>query len=106
MASSDGYANLVVVESAVILRLLRDPAAIAEFPFIATAAAKMKAVPKKKGSCGKCPSKITGVDFALLKATIANLPVEDIVKLKRRLQAKQLRIVYTLANGKPSRKTV
>lgn len=87
--------KLVVLEDDVLLKLLRNPLAVAAFPFMRAAAERVK--PKKKRGCVPCGAKnrLNSLDLAGVKAAIASMPLDKKAELKQLLSADEIRLYYT-----------
>ena len=100
--------QLVVIEDATILRMLRDQRFVDAFPFLQNAAVAITQVKNDPARCGKCGAKnraVTANHYADIKRSIASLPSDRKVLLKQLLGAKQSRVIYRGHDGKTIRST-
>ena len=99
--------QLIMVEAAVINRMLRDQRFLDTFPFLRAAATTMNTAPPKP-KCGTCGAKnraVTNQQYEDIKRQIAGLTADQHVQLKTLLGAKQGRVVYRGHDGKTIRRT-
>jgi len=90
--------SVVVLEDAVIMRMLSNQAYVTAFPFLATYSAKLKKrKPGRKCNCGE-NNKITAVDFNTIRFSIFGMPNNSKLELKRMLGTAQIRLYYKNAS--------
>lgn len=91
--------QLINIEDAIILRMLRDQRFLDAFAFLKPAA---QALLQNPGGCGSCNRKgraVTRQQYDDIKRAIAGMSDDGLLQLKQLLNAKQGRVVYPGQNG-------
>lgn len=89
-----------VIDDAKIKAILADPNMRREFPFLATAHAKIAS--GNKSDCGGCGRKNRGnqADLGELRKALATMPIDRKAKLKEMLGGQQVVVKYNNGRGK------
>lgn len=86
--------KLIVLEDSVIKRLMSNPTAANEFPFLRTLAKQQGTAPAKP-RCGSCSSKQRTVqDYSAVRQAVARLSDDQKSRLKQLLDTEKIRVLY------------
>jgi len=91
--------DLVVIEDSTIFAMLNDVKFTSEIPCLQNKIEIFKAGPTPCGSCVQKRKNRQRQEMAALKTCLANLSVDKKAILKKLLDAKKARIVYTRPDG-------
>ena len=95
--------NLLIIEDNTIKAILQDPRLVSLLPCLTQPKADLESVAKGGLNCTKCEyqkKQIAIKAFAAAKSCIRTTRGNRLKELKRILNAKQLRLIVTNANGK------
>jgi hypothetical protein len=92
MAEQRTIRQLVVIEDGTLVGMARNPAIVAQFPFLASLAV----APVHRAGCGRCGGRSSAQQaaFNAAKATIAGLDHDAKNRLRSLLNANKLRVRY------------
>lgn len=91
----------VVIEDAVILRMLSNQAFVSAFPFLSPYSARLKNKKPGSGGCLPCNKrkKLSAGDYNNIRAAIVNMSNDKKAELKRMLNAGTVRMYYKNLNN-------
>lgn len=94
-------ASTVVIEDAVIVRMLSNQAFISAFPFLTGYAARLKNKKPGSGGCLPCNKrkKLSATDYNNIRMAFVNMSNDKKAELKRMLNAGTIRMYYKNVNN-------
>jgi hypothetical protein len=96
--------STLVLENAVVMRILKNAAFVNKFPFIRTASLKLHAKGKKP-CCGR-KKRANTLDLNAFKMAIDNLPLDQKKDFKAMLNVEAIRLHYVSPSGQNVKSTI